>query len=109
MASRTGHVELHPPASLLDRALALALRTNAGCFNVAVAMAVCADILTRDVQAHHAAANCCPERDADLIFQVRPRLRTFLSCGAAAAAEHAGKDVAKPATTTGASLSARAF
>ena len=37
-----------------------------------------ADILARDVQAHHAAADRRPERNVDLIFEIGAGLRAFL-------------------------------
>src|SRR2546428_4311859 len=78
MATRTSHIELHAPAGLLDRALTFALRAHAGLFDVTVSVAIGANILPCDVQAHDAAADRCPERHVDLVFEIGPRFGAFL-------------------------------
>src|SRR5260370_28227168 len=108
VAARTGHVELHASSGLLDRTLALALRTHARRLNVAVAVAIATNILPRDVQFHHAAANRRPEGNVDLIFEIRTRLRPFLR-PRAASAKHTGKNVAKSPSAAGAAVSPRAL
>ena len=100
MASRTGHIEFHAPAGLLDRALAFALRAHPGLLDDTVAVAVAANILPRDVQTHDAAANRRPEGNIDLVFEVAPGFRAFLRYSAAASTtEHTGEDVAKSAAS----------
>src|ERR1044071_5804352 len=102
MAARTGHVELHASAGLLDGSLALALRADSRLFDHSVAVAIRANVLTRDAQAHHAAADRRPERDVDLIFEITARLGTFLCLRKTAtttAAENSREDVAKSAAT----------
>src|SRR4051812_4964333 len=101
MAARASHIELHPVGALLDCALTFALRTHARLLNHAIAVAIRAHVLARDIQAHDSAANRRPERNIDLIFEIAARLRTFLRDRAAApAAEHAGEDVAKSTATS---------
>src|ERR1700733_5741873 len=55
-------------------------------------MARAANVAPRNVQPHHAAADGRPEGNVDLVFEVRPRFRSFVR-RAAAPAEHAGEDV----------------
>src|SRR5580704_939083 len=99
MTSRTSDVELHSPASLFDRPLAMTLRTLTRSFDVAVTMAISADIAPRNIQLHHAAADRRPERHVDLVFQVAARLRTLVGrFTAPAAGENVGENILEPAT-----------
>src|SRR6267378_4410295 len=75
MTPRTSHVELHPPAGLLNRPFALALRTNPRRLDVAIPMTVPANIATRNVKAHHTTANRRPEGSVDLVFEIVARFR----------------------------------
>jgi hypothetical protein len=98
MASRTGHIKLHPPASLFDRPLAMTLRTHPWSLNKAIAMTISADIAPGNIQLHHAAADRRPERHIDLILKIAARLRTFAGrLTAPATSENVGKDIAEPA------------
>ena len=73
MAARTRHVELHASAGLGDLAAASALRAFAGGLDVSLAVTVAAGVAARDVQAHDAAADRCPERYVDLILVIHKR------------------------------------
>src|SRR5579871_1218511 len=67
VTARTLDVELHTPAGLRNLAGTVALRTLAGSFESALAMALGADVLTGDVEAHHATADRRPEGDVYLV------------------------------------------
>ena len=98
MAPRTGDVELHPAARLLDRSRSMTRRTLPGSLDEAVAMAVPAHVAPRDIQLHHPAADRRPERHIDLIFQIAARFRPFLRRFASPpASENTGKNVFEPA------------
>ena len=79
-----------------------------GDFEQSLAVAVRADILPRDIEAHHAAADRCPERNVDLIFEIGAWLGPFLGLRAAASAENRSEDVAEAASAAGSPLAARA-
>src|ERR1019366_5907832 len=97
MASGTGDVELHPSARLLDRALAVALRTLPRSFDEAIAVAVSADIAPGNVELHHTATDRRPEGHVDLVLKVATRLRACLGgFTATAATENAGENIAEP-------------
>src|ERR1019366_1297650 len=97
MASGTGDVELHPAARLLDRPLAMTLKTLPRRLDEAIAAAVPADIAPGDIELHHAAANRRPEGHVDLVLQIAARLRAGLGCLATpAATEDAGENIAEP-------------
>src|SRR5262249_13123132 len=98
-ASRTSHVELHAVSTLFDGALAFALWTNAWLLDHAVAVTVATHVLPRNVQPHHAAANCRPKGNVDLIFDIGAWLRAFWRGAAASTSENSGEDVAKSAST----------
>ena len=96
MASRTGDVELHPPARLLDRSLAMTLRTHARSLDEAIAVAVPANIAPGNIQLHHSAADRRPERHVDLILKIAARLRPFLGgLTAPAASKNIGEDISE--------------
>src|SRR6202140_5152130 len=99
VASRTLHVELHPSAGLGDVSRSVALRTFAWRLQETLPVTVRANVLTGNIQAHHAAADRRPERDVYLIFQIAPRLGTDLrgSPGALPSAEDRAEDVAEAA------------
>src|SRR6185437_5913097 len=104
-ASRTRYVELHAVGALLDRPFTVALRANTRLLDVAAAMAIAADILARDVQPHHSAADRRPERHVHLVFEIAARLRPLLRrSSASTAAKHAGEDVAETSTSSAAAL-----
>src|SRR5581483_8625158 len=112
IAAWAGHVELHAAAGLRDLAGAVALRTDAWLLKVALAVALRAGVLARDVEAHDAAANGGPERDIDLVLEVRAGFRSLLGGSRAAAvpAKHAAENIAEAATTaTGLPAALRAF
>src|SRR5215469_13232159 len=100
-------VELHTSPGLGDLASAVALRTFPRSFEYALSVTLGAYILARDVQAHHAAPDCRPERHVHLVFQIAARLRTLLSA-AAPATKHRAEDVAEAAAAGGALTAARA-
>src|SRR5579863_7120133 len=100
MASRTLHIELHPPAGLRDLPGPVALRTFPRRFERSLAVAGRTSIMPRNIQPHHPAADRRPERNVDLILEVGPRLRPFLSRRAATSAENPGKDVAETSPAT---------
>src|ERR1700677_2263596 len=103
----TLHVELHAAAGLRDLSGAVALGAFSRRFDVPLPVASWADILTGDIEAHHAAANRCPERHVYLIFEIAARFGAGLGCGCSAAAtEDSGEDVAKAATAAGFALAA---
>src|SRR5271169_4773016 len=98
MAARTGNVKLHPATRLLDRSLAMTLRTLSRSFNVAIAVAVSADIAPRDIQLHHPAADCRPEWHVDLILKIAARFGAFVDgLAASAASKNAGENIAEAA------------
>jgi hypothetical protein len=98
MASRASDVELHPPARLLDRPLAMTLRTLPRSFDISIAVAVSANIAPRDIELHHAAANRRPERHIDLVLKIAARCRALLGrLTAPAASENVGEDIAESA------------
>src|ERR1051326_634848 len=97
MASWTLHVELHPPARLRDLPCPVALRTLSRRLKRPLPMASRTSVMPRNIQPHHPAANCRPERHIDLIFQIRTRLRPFVDLNSAPAAENSGKNVAEAA------------
>ena len=103
MTSRTLRIELHAPAGLRNLTAASALRTLAWRFDVSPPMTVGAGDASRDVQAHHATANGCPERHIDLILEVTPRFRAFFGSCSAPPAEHAREDVAETTSSAGTS------
>src|SRR5262249_13702615 len=100
-AARTGHVELHAIGALLDGAFALALRADAWLLDHAVAVAIGAGVLARNVEPHHTAPNRCPEGHVDLIFEIAAGLGAFWrdSACSAPSAEDAGEDVAESSAT----------
>src|SRR6185503_14637546 len=109
-AARASHVELHSATGLLNRPFAMALWADARLFNVSAAVAMAADILPRDVQAHHASANRRPERHVHLIFEIAPRFRALLHRRpSAASTENAAEDIAEPAPTGARAPPTRAF
>src|ERR1700688_1462397 len=98
MASRTSHIKLHPPAGLLYRPLAMALRTLPRSLNIPIAVAIPAHIAPSDIQLHYPAANRRPERNVDLIFKISPRLRTLRHrLASAATSKNAGENVLESA------------
>ena len=96
ITARTGDVELHASAGLLDRSLALAFRTDAGRFDIALARTVGANIAASDIEAHYTATDSSPKGHVHLIFKIVARFRTFLR-RRTTAAKHAGKNVAETA------------
>src|SRR5271165_2762830 len=101
VAARTLHIELHPAAGLRDLSTTAALRTFARRFDRSLAVTVGAHVLPRDVQPHHAAADCRPEGNVDLIFKVTARLRAFFGLSSAAAStENRPEDIAEAAGAT---------
>src|SRR5215472_14529860 len=109
-APRAWHVELHTPAGLLDAAFAVALWADARLLDVAAAMAIRANILARDIQAHDPTANRRPERHVHLIFEIAARLRTGVRSGrASASSEDAREDVAKSTASRRATPATRTF
>src|SRR5579863_1183054 len=92
VAARAGRIELHAPPGLRDLATPAALGTRAWRFDIALTVAGSADNAPGDVQLHDAAPDRRPERNVDLVLQVRPRLRPFVR-RAATPPEHAGEDV----------------
>src|SRR6266700_401742 len=111
MATRTSYIELHAPAGLLDCPLTFTLRAHARLLDISIAVAVCANILACDVQAHDTATDRCPERHVDLVFEIGPRFGAFLRrrTTAPATTKDAREDIAKSSATARASLAARAF
>ena len=106
-ALRAGDVELHVAAHLRDLAFAPAVRASPACGDGAGAVTRLADIATRYIQLDHRAFYRLPKIYADLIFKVAARFR---AAGLrAAAAEHAGEDVAETASSTSAAAPARAW
>src|SRR4051812_43816758 len=100
VAARALNVELHASASLRDLTGAVAFRTFAWGFEGALAVALRADILARDVEAHDAAADRRPEGDVHLIFKVGAGLGAFVCRGSAAtSAEHGAEDIAEAAAS----------
>src|ERR1700679_1802779 len=100
MASRTLHIKLHPAAGLRDLPRPAALRTFSRRFQKSLSVAVPASVVTRNIQSHHPAADRCPERHVDLIFQISARFRTFLgSRRAASSTKHTAEDVAEAAAS----------
>src|ERR1051325_11351030 len=101
MAARTRHVELHASAGLGNLPTASTLRAFARGLDMSRAMAVAAGVASRNVETHDAAADRCPERHVDLIFEIGTRLWAFF-CYArpAASAEDAREDVAETAAAT---------
>src|SRR6202171_143423 len=85
ITARTGDVELHASAGLLDRSFAFAFRTDAGRFDIALARTVGANIAPGDVEAHHTATDSSPKRYVNLIFKIVAGLRAFLGLRTAAA------------------------
>ena len=70
-------------------------------------MASGADVVPRDIQAHHAAADRRPEGNVDLIFEVGAGLGAFFGLGCTvAAAEDRSEDVAETAAAAPAAGSA---
>src|ERR1017187_353838 len=57
LAPRAHHVELHPPARLRDLSGSVALRTFSRRFDIALPVTIPANILPRNVEPHHAAAD----------------------------------------------------
>src|ERR1700722_11756792 len=106
MAARTSGVELHAPAGLRDLASTSAVGTSAGRFGVSLAMAGSAHVAPGNVQPHDAAANCRPEGNVDLVFEIRPWLRFVANRTAAPAAEHARENVLETSTASTATGSA---
>src|SRR5260370_3151307 len=109
VTARTLDIELHPPTRLGDLSGAVAFGTLAGSLERSLAVTGRADVVARDIQPHHAAADCRPERNIDLIFQVRPRFTAFLCMGGALpSAQDRAKNVAEAAAapTTAASSAA---
>src|SRR5208337_1181434 len=105
MTSGAGDIELHAPAGLFNRALAVALRTLPRSFHKTIAVAVSADIAAGDIQLHHAATDRRPERHVDLVLKVAARFRALSrSLAVPAAAENAGEDVAEAAARAARSL-----
>src|SRR5579863_175264 len=92
VAARAGRIELHAPPGLRDLATPAALGTRAWRFDIALTVAGSADNAPGDVQLHDAAPDRGPERNVNLVLQVRPRLRPFVR-RAATPPEHAGEDV----------------
>src|SRR5258706_3825550 len=96
LATRARHVELHPPAGLGDLSLSIALRTLSRRFDVTLPVAICADILPRNVQPHHAASDRRPERHVYLIFKIGARFGFSLICYSPSSATNSREDVAAP-------------
>jgi len=108
MTARALHVELHAAARLRDLSGAIAFGTLAWGFERTLTTALRANILARDVQAHHTAADRRPEWNVDLIFEIRPGFGPLIGMGrcAAASTEDSRKDVAKATAPTGCALTA---
>src|SRR5581483_178671 len=102
MTTWTGDIEFHAPGGLLDGALTLALRAFAGRFDETIAVAIRAGVLAGDVQANHAPANRCPERNSDLVFEIGSGLRALRTSRGLTATEHTREDVPESARTTAA-------
>src|ERR1035441_4074141 len=103
VASRALHVELHPSTGLRDLPRPVALRTFPRSFQEALPVTIRANIVARDIQAHHPAADRGPERHVDLVFQIGPGFGTFLRrrCSAPSA-EDSSEDVAEATATAAA-------
>src|SRR5580765_8257803 len=93
----THDVELHPAAGLRDLAAAVALRACGGSSHHAAAVAVCAGIKARDVQAHDRSADRIPETDVDLVLKVGAAFRSGFRGRAAPSAKDAGENIAESA------------
>src|SRR6266567_7375561 len=70
MAARTLHIKFHSAASLSDLPGPVAFRTFSGSLQKSFAMAIRAHVAARNIQPHHAPADCSPEGNIDLIFQI---------------------------------------
>src|SRR4029077_12916408 len=70
-------------------------------------MAISADIAAGNVQSHHAAPDRGPERDVNLVFQVRARFRAFSSGRSPTSAKNSGENVAEAAASRAAGSPAR--
>src|SRR5215472_5587281 len=104
MAAWTLDIELHSAAGLSDLSCAIAFRTLARSFQRTLPVALRANVLSGDIEAHDAAADRRPEGNVHLVFEVGAGLRALgLRSSATAPAEHRTEDVAE------ASTSARAF
>ena len=98
VAAGACHIKFHPSAGLGDLAGAVALGAFSWRFDRAVAVAVAAGVVARNVEAHHAAADRRPERNVDLILQVCSGFGAFFGGrGAMAATEDGTEDVAEAA------------
>ena len=102
VAARTLDVELHASAGLGDLPGAIALGTFAGSLERSLTVALRADILPRDVEAHDAAADRRPEGNVDLIFEIGAGLGAFFGRSAPRPPpKMRTEDVAKTASATG--------
>src|SRR5437762_959819 len=109
VAARALDIKLHATAGLRNLSSAVAFRTFSWRLERSLAVTMGTDIMARDVEPHHTAADGCPERNVDLIFEVSSRLRTFFGmCGAMASTEDGAKDVSETATAACATASASA-
>src|ERR1700733_4240229 len=96
MAARARDIKLHPPARLLDRPFAMALRTFPWRLHISIPVAVPAHFAARDIQLHHTPANRRPERHINLILEIAAFLRPCVSRVAApAAGENIRENIAK--------------
>src|SRR5215469_2127029 len=94
-------VELHASTGLRDLAGAVALGAFARGFERALSVALRADILARDVEAHDAAANRRPEWNVYLIFEIGARFGAFLrGRTAAASAKDSRENVAEASASS---------
>src|SRR5271170_2327239 len=109
LATRTLHIEFHASAGLRNLSRAIALGTLSWRFDVSLPVAGCANILPRDVEPHHAAANGRPERHVYLILKVGPRFRSSLSGRSPSASKDSRENVAKSAAATASPAAASAI
>src|ERR1035438_2972842 len=103
VAARARQVDLPPSTGRRDLPRPVALRTFPRSFQEALPVTIRANIVARDIQAHHPAADRGPERHVDLVFQIGPGFGTFLRrrCSAPSA-EDSSEDVAEATATAAA-------
>src|SRR5215472_4431795 len=104
VAAPAGDVELHPAPGLGHGSFAAALRTCSRRLHVTLPVAMRAGIAPGDIQSHDPAPDGRPERNIDLVLQIRARLRPFGFSLASPTTEHPGEDVFETAAPAGAGL-----
>jgi len=99
MTSWACHVELHAPAGLGYLPGAFAIRTLLSRSHRGCALAHRTQLLARDIQFHHRAADRLPESNRDLILEISSRFGTaWLRASATASRKDVRKYVAKSTT-----------